>query len=349
MYPRVVIDPDKYRNNIRLMKDMLEAQGVELIPVTKGFCAHPALVKVIEEEGIRRVADSRIENFEAMGETGLKKLMLRLPMLSQIERLVKVTDLCLVSERVAVEAIDAEALKQDKDYDMVLMIDLGDLREGLLEEQVDDFFKALRPLRRARLSGIGVNLTCFGGVIPEVQTLERLLKVREHIETSYGYSLELVSGGNSSSVYLAMQQKLPKGINMLRIGETLALGTETSYGELLEGFRTDVFTLEAELIEVRRKPSKPWGLIGMDAFGEVPNHEDLGPMVRGILAIGRQDVSYEKLTPRQDISLLGSSSDHLIVDLRGGDYKVGDILQFDVSYGSMLSLMTSPYVQKVTI
>lgn len=349
MYPRVIIDSQKYRHNVVQMKTLLETQGVELIPVTKGFCAWPELVGVIEQEGIERVADSRLENFEAMGETKLKKLMLRLPMLSQIERLVRHTDLCLVSERVAIEAIDAEALKQDKDYDMILMIDLGDLREGLLEEQVDAFFQELKPLQRAHLSGIGVNLTCFGGVIPEVETLNRLLAIRAHIQSTYGYTLDVVSGGNSSSVYLAMQHKLPQGVNMLRIGETLALGTESSYGEVLPGYHTDVFTLEAELIEVRRKPSKPWGLIGMDAFGEVPNHEDLGPMLRGILAIGRQDVSFEKLKPRQDIQLLGSSSDHLIVDLHEGAYKVGDILQFDVSYGSMLQLMTSPYVKKETI
>lgn len=349
MFPRVIIDTEKYRQNLRHMKELLEKQGVELIPVTKGFCAWPALVQVIEQEGIKRLADSRLENFEAMGESKLKKLMLRLPMLSQIERLVRHTDLCLVSERAAIEAIDEEALKQDKSYDMILMIDLGDLREGLLEDQVDGFFKDLKPLQRARLSGIGVNLTCFGGVIPEVETLNKLLAIRQHIQTAYGYDLEVVSGGNSSSVYLARQQKLPQGINMLRIGETLALGTESSYGEVLPGYHTDVFTLEAELIEVKRKPSKPWGLIGMDAFGEVPNHEDLGPMLRGILAIGRQDVSFEKLTPRQDIGLLGSSSDHLIVDLREGDFKVGDILQFDVSYGSMLQLMTSPYVKKETI
>ena len=59
----------------------------------------------------------------------------------------------------------------------------------------------------------------------------------------------------------------------------------------------DCFVLNAELIEVKTKPSYPIGLMGMDSFGNTPEIIDQGLMRRGILAIGKQDVALDDLTP----------------------------------------------------
>ncbi|MFW5865406.1 MAG: alanine/ornithine racemase family PLP-dependent enzyme, partial [Candidatus Izemoplasmataceae bacterium] len=143
-------------------------------------------------------------------------------------------------------------------------------------------------------------------------------------------------------------EKVPY-INNLRIGEALVLGRETSYGKQINDLYKDIFTLEADLIEVKLKPSIPEGRIGMNAFGETPIFSDLGLMKRGIIALGRQDVDFHEIIPvDESIRLIGSSSDHIIVDLTHAslDYQVGDRLLFNVTYGSLLSLMTSKYVTK---
>ena len=347
MYPRLVIDLNKLRHNVRFIKDRLAGHGINVVPVTKVFRAMPELIEVYLEEGIETVADSRIENLESL-DLPVKKLLVRLPMLSQLERVVKGSDQALVSEISVIEGLDRTAEALDKDYGLILMVDLGDLREGVLVDQLDDWLASLPPLNRARFVGIGTNLTCYGGVLPTRQNLSQLVACHKKLEQHLGYAVPIISGGNTSTLYLLDKADVPAEVNMLRIGEAIVLGRESAMGNLLPGMHQDVFTLEAELIEVKEKPSLPWGEIGRDAFGEVPTHEDRGKMLRGILAIGKQDVFFDYLTPRQPVEFMGASSDHTIVDLKYGDYQVGDILSFDMEYGGLLQLMTSDYIEKVT-
>ncbi len=74
--------------------------------------------------------------------------------------------------------------------------------------------------------------------------------------------------------------------------------------------------------------------------------QDRGQIRRAILGVGLQDVLVSGLTPRLDIDILGASSDHIIVDAKQIGLKVGDEVEFDLNYGALLSVMTSPYVIK---
>jgi hypothetical protein len=49
--------------------------------------------------------------------------------------------------------------------------------------------------------------------------------------------------------------------------------------------------------------------------------------------------------------VLGASSDHLVLDLTDANppLKVGDGLAFRITYGAMLAVMTSEYVEKVPV
>jgi predicted amino acid racemase len=128
------------------------------------------------------------------------------------------------------------------------------------------------------------------------------------------------------------------------------LGTESAYGERIEGTYGDAFTFSAEIIELKEKPSAPIGEIGMDAFGGKPVFEDKGIIKRAIVAAGRQDVKHEGLTPRdKGITILGASSDHMILDVTNAErqYSIGDAIEFDVSYGALLAAATSEYVNKI--
>ena len=164
-------------------------------------------------------------------------------------------------------------------------------------------------------------------------------------------SLEMISGGNSSSLYLldSPEDQLPSGINNLRIGESFVLGRETAYGADYQVMHQDVFTLVTEIVEVKQKPSYPIGEIGVDAFGKKPHYVDKGKMLRGIVAIGQQDIALDDITPKDSqIEILGASSDHLLLDLTQSEreYQVGDEIEFSVSYGSVLSTFTSKYIKK---
>ncbi|SMP49158.1 alanine/ornithine racemase family PLP-dependent enzyme [Anoxynatronum buryatiense] len=348
MNPRIKIHLGKLTHNAALMVDMCAASGIKVSAVTKGFCAKPQAAAALLKGGITSLADSRIENLRKLQPLEAEKLLLRLPMINQAEQVVWFSDISLNSQWATIQALNKAAGKRGVRHGVILMMDLGDLREGLFSERAFlDLVKNTCRLSHIDLKGIGTNLTCFGAILPDEKNLGRLKAIAEQSVTIAGKPLEMVSGGNSSSLYLLQEGKLPEGINHLRIGEGILLGTESAYGTQLPNMNHDCFQLVAELIEVEEKPSVPTGTIGKDAFGQVPVFEDRGIRKRAIAAVGKQDFATHAITPlNQGVEILGASSDHLILDISDASrtYRVGDEVTFSLSYGAMLALNTSSYV-----
>ena len=70
------------------------------------------------------------------------------------------------------------------------------------------------------------------------------------------------------------------------------------------------------------------------------------------MAIGKQDITLDGIIPYDDkIEILGGSSDHLILNVSNSDknYKVGDIVEFKLTYGGLLAASTSNYVEKIIV
>ncbi|SHI52322.1 Predicted amino acid racemase [Geosporobacter subterraneus DSM 17957] len=347
--PRIEIDLSKIRANTQVLVDRCKNAGIQVAGVTKVFCAVPQVAEAMVEGGINMLADARLENFGKIAHIPIQKLLLRLPMISQAEKVVSLVDISLNSEIATIKKLSEASIKQGKVHKIILMIDLGDLREGIWSDQIHTTIKEITQLEGVQLVGIGTNLTCYGGVIPNPTNLGQLVNIAMEIEDTFQIRMEIISGGNSSSLYLLERGEMPKAINHLRLGESIVLGRETAFGEPISGTYQDAFTLIAEIVELKEKPSVPIGEIGMDAFGNKPVFEDHGIRKRAILAIGRQDVSVNNLIPKDEkISILGASSDHLIVDVTDSlkEYSVGDEVAFDIEYGALLQLMTSEYVFK---
>jgi predicted amino acid racemase len=315
--------------------------------VTKVFCADEKLVKAYIDGGIDYIGESRIENLMKVKNFDIKKVLLRLPMISQTDLVVKYADISLNSELKTIAELNNSANKMGLVHEIILMIDLGDLREGILPKDVSFTVREILKFENIKLTGIGVNLTCYGGVIPTFDNLSILASIKESIELEFGVKLEIISGGNSSSLYLLGEDKMPKEITNLRLGEALVLGRETAYGFDIKNTYNDVFTLEAEIIELKEKDTVPTGNIGMDAFGNKPSFVDKGRRMRGIVAVGRQDINPSNLIPMNNkVEIFGASSDHLILDLTDTDFKIGDKVAFRLEYGALLNAFTSEYIFK---
>lgn len=352
-YPRIEINLSKLKHNVKTITDKCKENGIKVAGVTKVFCADKKLVKAYVDGGVSYLADSRLQNFQRLKDFSLPKILLRLPMISEAEEVVKYADASLNSEIETIRALSREAVKIGKKHEIILMVDLGDLREGYFYE--DDLYKLaeeIKKLEGVELIGIGTNLTCYGGVIPTPENLGRLVEIKKNLEKNHDVKLKIISGGNSSSIPLLYDGTIPEGINNLRLGESLVLGRETAYGKDIEETFNDVFKLVIEAIEIKDKPSLPVGEIGKDAFGNVPVFEDKGIRKRMICAIGRQDLLPDDITPYdKEITVIGSSSDHLILDITNSKikYEVGDKLEFGLKYGGILRGMTSEYVKKVYV
>jgi len=346
MYPKVHIHLKKYAHNVHSLLRMLHQKGISMMAVSKVFSAESKLIDVLNKENVDYIADSRIENLKKI-ETTKPKVLLRVPMMSEVSDVIKYTDISLNSELELIDSLNLEAKKKNKIHSIILMFDIGDLREGIYYQE--DYLKIVKEIiamEHIKLLGIGTNLTCYGAVIPTIDTYVKLEGILKSIEENFNLKLEIISGGNSSSILMVEENQLPKYINNLRIGEALVLGRETAYGNKIEGLYDDVFTLEAEIIEIKNKPSMPEGILGMDAFGKKVNFVDQGIITRAILAIGKQDCDCSNLIPPFGVHILGCSSDHLIVELKDILLEIGDTITFKLNYGGILSVMTSPYVEK---
>ncbi len=352
MYPHIEINIKKLKNNVATIISLCQNAGIKTIfGVTKVIAQDLKIVNALVSSGITHLADSRIENIKAFQHFKLPKVLLRLPMAYEVNDVVKFCDISLNSELDTIRLLNEAALKNHKTHNIILMFDLGDLREGIWFK--DDYLKIVSEILRLsniKLIGIGTNLTCYGAVIPTYDNLFILTDIKKQIEKYFNLKLDIISGGNSSSLHLVVNHNLPKEINNLRIGEAFYLGRETAFEKNIAACHNDVFTLKAQVIELKTKPSLPVGERGVDAFGQKVHYEDVGLINRAILAIGKQDVYPTNIWPMdKNIRILGASSDHLILDVTKANYKLGDIISFHMNYGGLLQLMTSRYVKKVYV
>ncbi len=351
MTPRIEIDLKKISHNAQNLRELYAARGIGLFGVTKAVCGNPAVAGALVDAGIDTLADSRVQNIVRMRQAGIEAnfVLLRSPGPSQAESVVREADISLNSELSVVDLLSAISTEKHTIHKIILMVELGDLREGLMPTELLRAAERVQRKNGVLLAGIGTNLACFGGVTPGKENIERLSSLACEIEDKFGVKLEYVSGGNSANYDWFTSTEDVGRVNNLRLGESIYLGRETLRRRPIPGLFTDAFKLVAEVIESKVKPSKPYGEICQDAFGNVPKFRDRGPMNRALLGIGLQDVVVKGLTPRLDIEVIGASSDHIIVDAREEELEVGKEIEFELNYGALLSAMTSPYVEKKTI
>ena len=349
--PYLTIDLDKIEHNARTIISLCARHGIEVAGVTKATCGHPEVAKAMLRGGVSTIADSRMEDINRLqaGSVASPKLLLRLPPLSGVDEVVESVDLSLNSELSVLAALSDAARRRGRVHEVILMVDLGDLREGIWPEDLIPFVREARHLRAVRIRGLGTNLACFGGVVPSEANMTRLVELAEAVERECDLGLRWISGINSSGLELLAAGKMPRRINHARIGEAILLGRETVRRRPWPGTFQDAFVLHAEVLEIKRKPSLPIGERGEDAFGQLPVFEDRGDRDRALLNIGREDVKLEGIAPHDArLRILGGSSGYLVLDVTEaeGSIRVGDELSFAPNYGALVAAMTSEYVKK---
>jgi len=346
-FPRVVVDLEKLEHNTRTIVELAAHSGIEVTGVTKACRGDPHVARAMLNGGAASLADSRIENIIRMRQANINAdlMLLRTPQLSQAADVVQHADISLNTEPAVIKALSRASVQHDVVHRVLLMAELGERREGIPREELHRAVTLTLSLDNLELHGLGVNLTCLTGVIPTREKMLAFETLVQDIQDTFGIRLAMVGAGNSANVPLMLQGEHPATyINNLRVGEGILLGLETVNRNAIPGTHQDVFTVEAELIEVKDKPSLPDGELTQNAYGETPSFENRGVITRGIVALGRQDVITDGLTPLDDhVDILAGSSDHLVLHLPDG-YEVGDVVRFRPSYGALVSAYTSEYV-----
>ena len=322
-----------------------------LTGVTKGVCGFPEIARVLVAQGIQILGDSKLKNLKKMRDANIvaEYVLLRSPALSEVESVVDYADISLNTELVIIKRLSDIAVNREKVHKIILMVEMGDLREGIMPEDLEPFIQKVLEFPGINLVGIGANYACFGGVKPDEDKMDKLSSLAVQIEQKFSLSLSFVSGGNSANHSWLMATESSGRINNLRLGEAILLGKETLCRKAITGLYTDAFTFVSEVIESKIKPSVPYGEIAQNVLGIFPQFEERGNIRRAIIGVGFQDVLISGLTPKLDLEILGSSSDHTVMDAKKVNLLVGDEVAFSVNYGALLSVMSSPNVFKKCI
>ena len=347
--PRLEIDLDKIQHNARTLVELLAHRGISVTGVTKATLGSPEIAGALLRAGVRVLGDSRIENIQAMrlARVPAPMTLIRSPMLSQADRVVAHADVSFNTELDVISKLSSAARKAGRTHGIVLMVELGDLREGIMPGDLENTVRETLRFPNIALKGIGTNLACRSGVSPDATNMAELSALADSIDATFGPMLDIVSGGNSGNLQWVLSGADTGRINDLRLGESILLGCEPLHRQPIDGLHTDAIMLVAEVIESKIKPSQPWGKIAQAAFGEASPATDRGCISQTILAIGHQDTDPGGLRPPSGIEILGASGDHLIADAGRHHLPVGAEVPFQLNYSALIRAMTSPFVVKV--
>ena len=348
--PRLEVDLDKIRHNTTTLVRLLAEQDISVTGVTKAVLGSPEIARVMLVSGVAGLGDSRIENLQRMRRSGIDAPMtlIRSPMISQVEDVVATADISFNTEIAVIEALSTVAEETDNSHGVVLMVELGDLREGIMPDDVMGAARETLNFPGIELVGIGTNLACQSGVVPDAQKMGELSAMAVELEHEFGIGIKTVSGGNSGNVPWVFS-KAPSGrINDLRLGESILLGREPLHRQPIAGLHTDAIQLVGEVIEIKDKPIRPWGELAETAFGEIAPEEGSGHISQAILAIGRQDIDPSGLGLPDGMTICGASSDHLVVNAAGNRLAIGGEISCTLNYSALLRATTSPFVTTTT-
>ncbi len=351
----ITLNRKKLRSNYEFLDTLLRSRNIEWGVVSKMLCGNEIYLKEIIALGTMEIHDSRISNLQKIKQLKpeVQTVYIKPPARRSISRIIQFADVSFNTELKTIEWLSEEAVKQNKTHKIIIMIEMGDLREGVLGEKLLEFYNKAFSLPNISISGIGTNLNCLSGVMPNQDKLIQLSLYKQLIEAKFNRTIPFVSGGTSVAVPLILKNARPMAVNHFRIGEALYFGKDLFTGKTMKGMHNDVFKLYAEIIEVTQKPDTPIGELGANVAGKtfsIDAHDDLsGTSLRAILDIGLLDMQPQYLIlDDSTIKIIDASSDMLVLDISHAKkkYRVGDLISFKLNYMGALYLLNSNYIDK---
>jgi ornithine racemase len=347
----------KLEHNFNFLNELFEKNHIRWGIVSKILCGNKPFIRVLLELGVKEIHDSRISNLKAIKslDPDVQTVYIKPPPRRSIRNLLKYADVSLNSDYDTIRHISEEAVKQGKKHEIIIMIEMGDLREGVMGEHLIDFYERVFKLPNIEVIGLGTNLNCLNGIMPTHDKMIQLSLYKQLIEVKFNKTIPLISGGSSVTIPMIYEKMIPQDINHFRIGETLFFGNNLITGNPIKGMKQDVFKLFAEIIELTEKPKVPIGQIGINVAGEIPeiNQSDYGKKsYRAILDIGLLDIDIKNLKPKKkNFAFSGASSDMIVLDIgpSSGKMKTGDLIEFTLDYMGALRILSSDYIDKKVV
>ncbi|MBV2247600.1 MAG: alanine racemase [Lentimicrobium sp.] len=350
----ITLDSAKLKGNYEYLDRLFKQENINWAIVSKLLCGNITFLKELVALKPRQLCDSRVSNLRAIKKMAseIETIYIKPPPARSIPEVVQYADASFNTEFRTIQLLSDEAVRQKKVHKIYIMIEMGELREGVMREDFIDFYEKVFTLPNIDVVGVGTNLSCLYGVLPNHDKLIQLSLYSQLVEARFNKKITYVSGGSSVSIPLIFEKLLPHGINHFRVGETLFLGTDVYNDTTLPDMHNDVFMVYAEIIELIEKPTVPMGEMGTNVEGHTfnfSNDESGRTSFRAILDLGLLDVESNHLKPTDEsISFVGSSSDMIVIDIGQNErnYKTGDLIELTPDYMGILRIMNSRYIDK---
>ncbi|TVQ13569.1 MAG: alanine/ornithine racemase family PLP-dependent enzyme [Bacteroidetes bacterium] len=350
----ITISSKKLRHNFEFLKKFFSDNNIEWGIVSKLLCGNEIFLKELIHMGAMELMDSRISNLKKIKKINpeVNTVYIKPPPRKSLRSVITYADVSFNSDLETLRLISKEAGRQGKVHRVIIMIEMGDLREGVLGENLVGFYEKVFELPNIEVVGFGTNFNCMYGVMPSNDKMVQLSLYKQIIELKFNRKIKWISGGSSVAIPMIQKKQLTRGINHFRVGETLYFGNNLVTGKTIKGMKDDVITLYAEIIELLEKPIVPEGELAENPSGEMfeINPDDYGKTSwRALLDIGLLDISPDFLIPTdKNMEIAGASSDIVVIDLGRNPkkYKVGDYVKFKLKYMGALALFNSDYINK---
>ena len=345
----------KLKHNYRHLEKLFIKNNIEWGVVTKLLCGNKLYLKELIKLGIRQMNDTRLSNIRTIKslDPTIQTVYIKPPAKRIIPNLVRYADVSFNTDYSTIKMLSEEAFRQNKLHKIIIMVEMGDLREGVMGDKLVDFYERVFLLPNIMIIGIGTNFNCLNGIMPNQDKLIQLCLYKKLIEAKFNREIPWISGGTSVTLSLLIKNQIPPEVNHFRIGEALFFGNDLFTGKPFKGMETDVLKLYCEIIELHNKPVVPSGDQIENVAGYIPeyNEEDQGKYTnRAIIDVGLLDINPSFLSPDdKSIKIIEASSDMLVIDLGENKkgYKTGDLISFNLRYMGALGLMNSNYIEKV--
>lgn len=349
----ITLHESKLKHNFRVLDRLFSRHNIEWAVVAKLLCGNETFLQALLNLCDKEICDSRLSNLQTIKRLspGTQTIYIKPPAKRLAAGIVAAADVSFNTEMATLEVLSQEAVRQRKVHRVVLMVEMGELREGIMARNLMQFYEEVLALPNIEVVGIGTNLKCLNGILPDEKKLYKLSRFKQIIEENSNAKIPYISGGSSVTIPMLAREEIPFGINHFRVGETLFFGTDVFDDALMPGMYHDVFTLTAEIIEMQEKPSVPSGTAGTNLTGEKVefSEAEAATSYRAIVDVGLLDIDYRDIEPRvPGVEMLGASSDMLVLDLgdNHANYAVGDTIDFSMNYMAVLRAMNSDYVDK---
>jgi ornithine racemase len=359
----LIIHTEEIKDNIRKLSAFFKEHSIHWSLVTKVFSGDIGFLENVLTEDVLKdihsVGDSRLSSLKNLKKVNprMRTIYIKPPAAIYAHEIVQYADISLNSSYKTIVELNKAAKEQGKVHRVIIMIEMGELREGVNRDGLIDFYARVFDLSNIEVIGLGSNLGCMYGVEPTYDKLLQLTLYKELISAKYNKDLKFVSGGSSITLPLIEKGIVPVDVNHFRVGEAVFFGTSPLDNEQFKDLSHNTFEFHANIIELEEKGVVPDGIISEANIGHTAEYDekDISEMTYkaildfGLLDVDREDMALDEKTGK----FVGITSDMTVIDIgnnKSGDgkrrFKVGDTICFKPNYMAVARLLNSKFIEK---